>query len=150
MAPALREPPAMSDWAPARARRLGHEWRAHRYLAGDWPNLSTVLKRFGTFGAAVEAAGLEPRPAADTHEATPVSRPRRGALVRKQPAVAEAPCRPAELATRVRAVAHARGNRDATALRGALIDLAAAALAWADATGTIAPLRAERGGTAWV
>ena len=28
------EPPAMSDWAPLRARRLGHEWRAQRYFAG--------------------------------------------------------------------------------------------------------------------
>jgi hypothetical protein len=33
---------------------------------------------------------------------------------------------------------------DATALRGALIDLAAAALSWADATGTLAPLHDAR------
>ena len=72
------EPPAMSDWAPARARRLGHEWRAHRYLAGDWPHLSTVLSASGPSARPSRPQAWNPAPAADTHEATPVSRPRRG------------------------------------------------------------------------
>lgn len=142
------EPPAMSDWAPARARRVGHEWRAQRYLAGNWPHLSTVLKHFGTFGAAVEAAGLEPRPRGRHTRSNPGLHIDTRAAVSKQLAAAEAPCGPAVLTSRVRAVADARGNRDATALRAALIDLAAAALSWADATGTIVPLHAERCGAA--
>jgi hypothetical protein len=131
------EPPAMSDWAPARARRLGHEWRAQRYLAGDWPHLSTVLKRFETFGTAVKAAGLEPRPRGRHTRTGPGLHVDTRALVSAQLAAAEAPCGPAVLASRVRAVAQSRSSADPKALRGALIDLAAAALSWADAVGTI-------------
>jgi transcriptional regulator with XRE-family HTH domain len=132
------EPPALADWAPARARRLNHHWRVQRYLAGDWPHLSTVLKRFGTLGAAIAEAGLERRPPGrhirghgelhpDTHEA-----------VAKQLAAADAACGPGLLATRVRAVADARRAQDPAAIRGALIDLATAALSWADAISGIA------------
>jgi hypothetical protein len=56
------EPPAITDWSPARARAAGQDWRAERYHAGDWPSMSTVIRRFGTFTAAVKAAGLPPRP----------------------------------------------------------------------------------------
>jgi hypothetical protein len=41
-------------------------------------------------------------------------------------------CGPAVLAARVRSIAAARDSDDPEALRGALIDLAAAALSWAD------------------
>jgi transcriptional regulator with XRE-family HTH domain len=138
------EPPALADWAPARARRLNHHWRVQRYLAGDWPHLSTVLKRFGTLGAAIAEAGLDRRPPGrhirghgelhpDTHEA----------VARQLAAAADASCGPGLLATRVRAVAEARRAQDPAAIRGALIDLATAALSWADAISGIAPVQAE-------
>jgi len=56
------EPPATSDWAPARARSGGQLWRLDRYYAGSWPSTNTVIRRFGTFTEAVRRAGLEPRP----------------------------------------------------------------------------------------
>jgi hypothetical protein len=37
-------------WSPSRARYAGQDWRAERYLAGNWPSVSTVLRRFDTFG----------------------------------------------------------------------------------------------------
>jgi transcriptional regulator with XRE-family HTH domain len=134
------EPPTLADWAPARARRLGHEWRAQRYLAGDWPHLNTVLRRFGTLSAAVEAAGLEPRPRGRHARSGGGIHADTRADVRAQLAAAEAPCGPGVLSSRVRAVSQARASQDATALRGALIDLAAAALSWADAAGSVVPV----------
>lgn len=127
------EPPSMSDWAPARARRCGQHWRAQRYLAGDWPSLSTVLRRFGTLSAAVTAAGVPPRPrgrhtlgrASLTVEIT--------AAVVTELEARRLACSPMTLAARTRAVADANSAGDAEALRGALIDVAAAALSWADA-----------------
>ena len=133
------EPPAMSDWAPARARRLGHEWRVQRYFAGDWPHLTTVLKQFGTFGAAIEAAGLEPRLRGRHVRGDCGIHPDTQASISTQLAAAEGPVGSGVLATRVRAVAQARAENDAPALRGALIDLAAAALSYADA---VAPMAA--------
>ena len=56
------EPPAIADWSPARARSAWQLWRLDRYYAGNWPSTNTVVRRFGTFSAAVRKAGLEPRP----------------------------------------------------------------------------------------
>jgi hypothetical protein len=138
------EPPALADWAPARARRLKQSWRAERYLAGDWPHLSTVLKRFGTFGAAVRAAGLEPRPRGRHVRGHSGLHPGTEASVALELAAAEARCGPGELATRVRAVAEARVGQDPTALRSALIQLATAALSWADEVATVTSVHHER------
>ena len=95
--------------------------------------MSTVIRRFGTFTAAVETAGLRPRPRGQ-HLA------RRRSLdntyvdaLRDQLERDTARCGPAVLAARVRGVAEARIAADGDALRGALIDLAAAAISWADA-----------------
>ena len=55
------EPPTTADWEPARARRLGAGWRAERFEAGEWPSARMVRGRFGTFNAAIHAAGLTPR-----------------------------------------------------------------------------------------
>jgi Homing endonuclease associated repeat len=134
------EPPAMADWAPARARRLGHEWRAQRYHAGSWPHLTTVLNKFGTMGAAVEAAGFPPRPRGRHARAESEIHPYTQAWVSSQLSAAEGPSGSGVLGARVRAVAEARQQCDATALRGALIDLATAALSYADA---VAPLAAD-------
>jgi Homing endonuclease associated repeat len=55
------EPPTIRDWDPSRARRSGQEWRAERFEAGAWPSVGMVRRKFGTFNAAVQAAGLAPR-----------------------------------------------------------------------------------------
>lgn len=57
------EPPNMIDWDPPRARRLGHGWRAERFEDGRWPTTRMVLAHFPSFNAAIQAAGLTPRPA---------------------------------------------------------------------------------------
>jgi hypothetical protein len=57
------ECPRMIDWEPARARRLGQQWRADRFKSGIWPTARMVRCQFRTFNAAIEAAGLSPRPA---------------------------------------------------------------------------------------
>jgi Homing endonuclease associated repeat len=55
------EPPTIRDWDPSRARRTGQIWRAERFEAGVWPSIGMVKRQFGTFNAAVQAAGLPPR-----------------------------------------------------------------------------------------
>jgi Homing endonuclease associated repeat len=73
------EPPAMTDWDPARARRDGQEWRIARFYEGDWPSIATVRHHFGTLNRAVLAAGLSPPPSRSAcgAEATPAGAPRR-------------------------------------------------------------------------
>jgi hypothetical protein len=126
------EPPATADWSPSRARRRGQEWRAERYHGGDWPSVSTVVRRFGTFTAAVEAAGLEPRPRGQHLSARRSLDDAYVDALRGQLESESARCGPAVLAARVRGVAEARNAADRQGLRGALIDLAAAAISWAD------------------
>jgi hypothetical protein len=55
-------PPTLYDWSPAHAPS-GHPGAA-RYLAehGRWPNASSVVRRFGSLRAAVEAAGVAGKP----------------------------------------------------------------------------------------
>jgi hypothetical protein len=62
-------PPAASDWNPAMARRQGRPDRAERHAAGDWPFASTVVRYFGSWGAAIEAAGWHSRPPGNAQEA---------------------------------------------------------------------------------
>jgi hypothetical protein len=57
------EPPTMADWEPARARRLGQSWRAERFENGQWPSVRVVRLQFGSFNAAIAAAGFVIRPA---------------------------------------------------------------------------------------
>jgi hypothetical protein len=136
------EPPTRSDWSPARARQLGQLWRVDRYYAGDWPSFSTVLRRFGTLATALRLAGEQARPpgrhtssnvSLETHLRKAVSGQLQGADR----------CGPRVLATRVRRVSEARIAGDALALRGALLDLATAAVSWAD-TLTIDPVALQR------
>jgi Homing endonuclease associated repeat len=126
------EPPAMADWSPARARRAGQEWRLERYYAGDWPSVNTVLRRFGTFGEAVRRAGLEPRPRGRHTSSRAAIASDARSVIQMQLDAGGLRCGPGLLATRVRIVAAAQTAGDPTLLRGALIDLAAAALSWAD------------------
>ena len=55
-------PPAASDWNPAMARRQGRPDRAERHAGGDWPFYSTVIRYFGSWSGAIEAAGWASRP----------------------------------------------------------------------------------------
>ena len=56
-------PPAVNDWNPAKAARLGHWERRALYQQRrvDWPHASVVQRAFGSWSAAIEAAGLQPR-----------------------------------------------------------------------------------------
>ena len=126
--------PAMADWDPVRARRLGQAWRIVRYRDGDWPSARSVAHHFGSFAAAVEAAGLVPRRRSTTAEERAL------VLVHNRAAVALAGAAhgagdAAGLATAVRSVAASRATGDPVALHAALIDVAAAALAYAAMAG---------------
>lgn len=57
------DPPAMNDWNPTSARSMHDEARARRWEDADgyWPWFTTVVNRFGTWNAGIEAAGFEPR-----------------------------------------------------------------------------------------
>jgi hypothetical protein len=126
--------PAMADWDPVRARRLGQTWRIARYQDGDWPSARSVANHFGSFASAVSAAGLVPRPRSSTAQA------RAEARGHNRTAVALAGCGAgrgdaATLAKAVRSVAASRLAGDPVALHAALIDVAAAALAYADVAG---------------
>ncbi len=60
------EPPAVPDWSPFAARHQLHdEERAQRCerakAAGEHPSYQTVIREFGSWNAAIEAAGFTPR-----------------------------------------------------------------------------------------
>lgn len=60
------EPPAGPDWSPWDARvRLGDESRARRFedARGRWPHLQSAIRVFGSWNAAIAAAGFAPRAA---------------------------------------------------------------------------------------
>ncbi len=123
--------PTMADWDPARARRLGQEWRTARYHQGDWPSAASVRFHFGSFAKAVDAAGLVPRSPGVHHDARQSERQLNRLAVSR--AVGPTPSGPEQLAEHVRAVARARGSQDPVAVHAALVDLAGTALAWAEA-----------------
>jgi len=54
----------MLDWDPSRAIRMGKPEKAKRHRQGAWPTTKIVLNTFGTFNAAIHAAGLPTRRAA--------------------------------------------------------------------------------------
>lgn len=57
------KPPSATDFQPALARRIGHPEKADRFYAdGDYPTTTAVLQMFGSWNAAIEAAGFEPVP----------------------------------------------------------------------------------------
>lgn len=58
-------PPSTDDWSPARVRHRGWKgsvWRIRRYesTGRPWPPVCTVQEHFGTWTAALRAAGFEP------------------------------------------------------------------------------------------
>jgi hypothetical protein len=125
--------PTLADWDPVRARRLGHEWRAVRYRQGDWPSLRTVAHHFGSLSEASRLANLQPRATdqrcADVLAGASANRAeimRGDADTRVEPGIDD-------LARALRGLAAARRREDPEATRIALLDVAAGALAWADA-----------------
>jgi hypothetical protein len=57
------EPPAVTDWSQQHARECKDEARARRWLEDGWPSARAVIKVFGTWNAAIVAAGFPPRQA---------------------------------------------------------------------------------------
>ena len=54
--------PGARDWNPNMARNQGREDVATRFdIDGCWPHTSSVVHVFGTWNAAIEAAGFTPR-----------------------------------------------------------------------------------------
>lgn len=53
------QPPSANDWNTSSPWHKGE--RVKRWNSGDWPYPSTVVARFGTWNAALEAAGFQPR-----------------------------------------------------------------------------------------
>ena len=126
--------PAMADWDPVRARRLGQTWRIARYHDGDWPSARSVAHHFGSFTAAVAAAGLVPRPRSSPPAQRLASR-RDNRLAIALAGMSDRRGDAAALAETVRAVAATRGSGDPVALHAALLDVAAVALAYAELAG---------------
>jgi|SRR5581483_1990802 len=59
------EPPTEVDWNPWYAKRLNRPEIAEQFeLAnGVWPSYQTVIRRFGSWNAAIVAGGFAPRAA---------------------------------------------------------------------------------------
>jgi Homing endonuclease associated repeat len=51
-------PPTLADWSPAHAPPEHEGAARYRSAPGRWPSASTVAARFGSLGAAIEAAAL--------------------------------------------------------------------------------------------
>ncbi len=111
---------------------MGQEWRIERYRAGDWPSLKTVRNHFGSLGAAVRAAGLEPAPARQDLATRAARRQGNRLALVLQEAETQKTCGPDHLARPMRAIAAARRMHDEQALEAGLVALAAAALRWAE------------------
>ena len=62
-------PPAATEWNPAQAKkmRVDGDDVEKRFGDGYWPYSNTVINHFGTWGAAIEAAGF-PRPIAGQYD----------------------------------------------------------------------------------
>lgn len=58
------EPPTYTSWSRARATSRNDMTALTRMgEPGDWPTSRQVVRRFGSWSAALEASGFEPRPA---------------------------------------------------------------------------------------
>lgn len=55
-------PPTATDWNPAMARAIDKPEKADKFSEACWPHVVTVQSYFGTWNAAIKAAGFEPRP----------------------------------------------------------------------------------------
>ena len=133
------EPPCQADWNPAllraRARTMATKAVAHlrriaEYDAGDWPSEQTVRKYFGSWNAALAAAGLHDRLRSSGNQ------PRDGdlTLVPGTGAIDD-------LERLLDTICAAHHDNHSQALRATLLDLSLAARDWAG--GSIARQPAE-------
>jgi hypothetical protein len=127
--------PTMADWDPARARRLGQDWRIARYLQGDWPSSRSVAKHFGSFANAAATAGLIPRAPGTQYDDRAYERLQNRRVVARLSASGRDPGVD-DLTRSLRTLAAARRASDPVAVHAALIDVAGSALNWADAVST--------------
>jgi hypothetical protein len=128
--------PTLADWDPSRARRLGQDWRIARYHQGSWPSTRAVIARFGSMSAAISAAGLPPRAVGAhgrRHAGQDACAREAAARLEGAGAIAE---EGAGLADALRTLSAARRQQDPVAMHSALIDVAGAALAWAELAGS--------------
>jgi len=127
--------PMLANWDPARARRLGQDWRIARYYQGSWPSTGGVIARFGSMSAAITAAGLPPR-AQGHHGRTQISENLQARRAAAHTLTLGTNAEGAELAEALRVLAAARRTHDPVAMHTALIDVAGVALAWAEHAGS--------------
>lgn len=130
------QPPTSTEWeigkpekyaeAALAKARLWHE-KAARFASDTYPSNDTVRRLFGSFNAALAAAGFEPRPVGRTPRE--LTDRQVDALRRRNGGFAAGP---SQLANHLRSVMEARKAHDTLLLRAALYDLAAAAMAWCD------------------
>jgi hypothetical protein len=56
------EPPSYQQWSPNMARRRARPDMADDFYQGTWPHGSVVVREFGSWSAAISAAGFRSRP----------------------------------------------------------------------------------------
>jgi hypothetical protein len=126
------EPPSMADWDPYRARKIGQAWRIARYDDGSWPSIKSVRNHFGKLSAAVAAAGLVPRHQGEQRPRVELELDENTKLhLAHVDAMRSHQDPPDMVASALRNLANARQSSESEDLQVALIELAAAALAWA-------------------
>lgn len=130
------KPPTSTEWeigkpgkyaAAALAKARSWHEKAARFDAGTYPSNDTVRRLFGSFNAALHQAGFEPRPPGRTPRDL-TDRQMMQLRARRNGDGAG----PSQLAVQVRGVLAAQAAKDQMALRSALYDLAAVAMAWCD------------------
>lgn len=123
------EPPCQTDWNPAMLRRyarrmavraVGHLARIAEYDSGDWPSEHTVRKYFGSWNAALAAAGFH-------HKLRSRGNQPRESDLTFVPGVGAA----GEMERLLDTIIRAHHDNDQLDLRGALFDLSIAAREWA-------------------
>lgn len=136
---ATGKPPTSDAWQIGRPAKnaqaaitKARAWQdaAALYEAGTYPSNDTIRRLFGSFGQMLEAAGIPRRPEGRTPRA--VTDAQEAMLRLRSGGMAAGP---QQLALDIRVVLQANAAGDRLALRGALMDLAASALAWCDQIG---------------
>jgi hypothetical protein len=56
------EPPRSREWSLHKLQAARDSEGIERYVSGGWPSASTVEDYFGSWNAAIKAAGFGPRP----------------------------------------------------------------------------------------